>query len=290
MFFKKRDRMRAGSLYIIFLGLLIITTSLTTILLKQNKTEPVFEEEYLLPQRESEALETHKNKVYGRVAIVIDDCGSIREYEDDFLAISKEITYAILPDTERAKEFSDKANTLGIETIIHVPMEPLNVDEVIMEKRAIYLSNSGSEISDILNEFFLEFPNAKGINNHMGSAATSSEHCAENIALFCKSRGLYILDSYTVASSKLNYYSKALSVKGLKRDVFLDNTAETEAIEKQIEKLCEESIRKGFAVGIGHYQHRETFLALKKQVPLLEKKGVKLVRLSELIYDENIRN
>jgi len=59
------------------------------------------------------------------LSVIIDDFGYFDgALLDEFLALSKAITFAIIPDLAYSKEVMQKAYNQGRETIIHVPMEP----------------------------------------------------------------------------------------------------------------------------------------------------------------------
>ena len=67
-----------------------------------------------------------------------------------------------------------------------------------------------------------------------------------------------------------------------KRDVFLDNVNTREAITKQIMVLARVAHRRGYAVAIGHDRHL-TMQVIKDEIPLLEKKGFKIVSIKDLL-------
>ena len=65
-----------------------------------------------------------------------------------------------------------KAHNSGHEVLIHLPMAPLSKQP--LEKDTLRPEMSSEEIERIIRDAVSKVPNAVGLNNHMGSAMTSS--------------------------------------------------------------------------------------------------------------------
>ncbi len=74
--------------------------------------------------------------------------------------------------TRRTREMATKAHNSGHEVLIHLPMAPLSKQP--LEKDTLRPDMSSDEIERIIREAVNNVPYAVGLNNHMGSAMTSS--------------------------------------------------------------------------------------------------------------------
>lgn len=108
----------------------------------------------------------------GKLAIVIDDFGYRPSTENQVLAMPAEVSVAVLPNAPHAREMATKAHNQGHDVLIHLPMAPLSRQP--LEKDTLRPDMSADEISRIIREAVNSVPYAIGMNNHMGSAMTSS--------------------------------------------------------------------------------------------------------------------
>jgi hypothetical protein len=83
-----------------------------------------------------------------------------------------------------------------------------------------------------------------------------------------------IIDSRTARRHRLS---------ATRRDVFLDNRQDPDAIGAQLDRLAQRARRRGSALGIAH-PHPETLSVLAQELPSLAARGVRLVSVSELIH------
>ena len=68
----------------------------------------------------------------------------------------------------------------------------------------------------------------------------------------------------------------------VKRDIFIDHEKDAEHIKAQLAKARKVAERDGSAVAIGH-DREQTIKVLAEVVPAMKEKGVKFVKLSEII-------
>lgn len=218
----------------------------------------------------------------GEVGIIIDDFGYDKgPVVNGFLRLPTDITLSIIPGHEYSREIARAAYSRGFEVMIHMPMEPENYEGG--EKDFILMSNMPSrEIISRLNRAFEEIPHAAGLNNHEGSLATQNTSVMQTVLQILRDRNMYFIDSYTAPESIGYLLAEKLDMPCGKRSVFLDNQEDTTAIRGQIEELVKEARRKGRAIGIGH-EKAPTLTALQKYIPFYQARGIRFVRISELI-------
>ena len=73
-----------------------------------------------------------------------------------------------------------------------------------------------------------------------------------------------------------------MEIRSAKRDVFLDGQNSVEYIHKQLEEVADLAQNNGCGIAIGHLQPK-TIEALRRYLPQLDKRGIQLVKLSEVI-------
>lgn len=218
------------------------------------------------------------------LAIVVDDFGTINgTLLDGFLALDKAVCFAIFPDEAYTALTAEKANAQGRETIIHVPMEPLGYPSVNPGKNAIFVHYSPSEIEHIINRFIKQLPQSRGINNHMGSLATTDAEVMRTVMTTLKKHNKYFLDSRTSNVSVAYATAQKAHIGAYRNDLFLDSpdisSATMDAKIKQIISLAE---TKSNIIAITHCHSDAKLQYLKKLISRLKAAGFSLVPLSEI--------
>ena len=217
------------------------------------------------------------------ISIIIDDIGY--RIHDDLraIAIPGPLAYAIMPLSPYAHKMSHLVIKNGKLVLLHLPME-----SVIAEKNrflgpgALMLDMNKAQFLRTLNRDLSSLPEAVGVNNHMGSLLTSHTGHMEWLMHSLKRNKKFYIDSMTSRLSVAGAIARENKVPTLKRDVFLDNKLDPGYIESQFSELIRIAKQKGEAVGIGH-PHPETIEVLDRELQNLDKFGVRLVSLTELM-------
>ena len=216
----------------------------------------------------------------GRIAIVIDDWGYHLDNLEIIGQIKQPLTAAILPNLKNTQQVSQKLHKLGVEVILHLPMEPkekrrLEIDTLTMDMNR-------EQIQRILDKDLAMVGFAKGVSNHMGSKVTEDINLSGMIMFEVKKRNLYFLDSFVTGKSVCAPLAKRMKLKFARRDIFLDNQDEPGYIRNQINALKNLARIRGLAIGIGH-DRRNTLLILKELLPQLAREGYKFVFISQVV-------
>lgn len=222
-----------------------------------------------------------KKKTKGVICLVIDDFGFTKPRDlHDFFLLNENITAAIIPGTPYAKVTGKYADSLGIETIIHMPMESNENDA----KYAVSLNEKLNAVlvEDKIRFAFKEVPTALGMNNHQGSKATENLQLMKNIARTLKKMDKFYLDSFTNPESRGYITMRRFGVPVQLRQVFLDHEEEFAKIKFNLDSLAMLSKHMDIAVGIGHVKPI-TLKVLKKEIPRLESEGYHFIRLSQAV-------
>lgn len=221
------------------------------------------------------------------VALVLDDFGYTKENLDLLRAMGVPVTMAVLPNLSYSKEVCRFAEDNGMEVILHFPMEPA-VDTGSLEKETIMVDFDEVTIKRILDSDLASIDSAKGISNHMGSKATSDPRVMAIVFNELKTRDMFFLDSVTTPESAGEEAARKVGLPYARRDIFIDHDADTEHIKKQMEKVEKIAVGKGSAIAIGH-DRKGTIEILTEIIPPMKERGIKFVKLSELIEAKRVK-
>lgn len=222
-----------------------------------------------------------------RICLIIDDGGYKKgETLEHLYGFKVPVTLAIIPDVEFSKSLAEELPGHGVEVMCHMPMEGHEKGTVggaykELLKKGMGASKAQAEVEKALDGL----PNCRGLNNHMGSVATTDPELMWDVCQVLKSRNLFIIDSRTTAESVVEKVAQKAHVPVTHRDVFLDNVETPEAILKQLDQLAARAKKHGLAVGIGHFK-LVTLKTLEKAVQRLKDEGIQFVYASEVVKEE----
>ena len=216
-----------------------------------------------------------------RMAIILDDWGNNFALTALAIELHRPITLSILPHLPQSEKIAEEAFTNHLGVMLHMPMQPKNKVKGL-EPHTIRLTTSDADIVVFLDRALESVPHAEGVNNHMGSAATSDARVMKTVLSHLLSKGLFFIDSNTAPSSVAPQVAEELKIKFTKRDVFIDNDVDPEAIKKQLEKAKAIALKHGRVVVIGH-DKKVTLTVIKEMIPEIEQAGVRFVLAKDLV-------
>jgi polysaccharide deacetylase 2 family uncharacterized protein YibQ len=215
------------------------------------------------------------------MAIIIDDMGSSMQEARKLAGIGVPLTFSIIPGLHSYKEVAAFASSNGIETMIHIPMQPKGWPQRRLEANGLLVSMNDADISAHLDDFMKNIPTATGANNHMGSEFTEHRDKMQVVLEALKSKDLFFIDSMTSPRSVGKPLSGELGIKSGRRDVFLDNEQDGSYIRGQLNQAVRLARKKGASIAICH-PHPVTINTLAEMLPGLEAQGITLVPVSRL--------
>jgi uncharacterized protein len=215
----------------------------------------------------------------GDIVLIIDDLGFDGQPLDRLMALDPNVNAAILPNGTRAADFARRLNARGFEILCHLPMEPQG--SAAPGRNAILTSMSDDEIARTTRENIAAIPHARGVNNHMGSRATSDRRVMTSV-LGAIPDEMYFIDSRTSGGSVAADVAREMNVRTATRHVFLDDVATESAVRRQVAELAEAAQKRGVAIGIGH-PYAVTMRVLAEELPELRARGFRLVRASAVV-------
>jgi polysaccharide deacetylase 2 family uncharacterized protein YibQ len=216
----------------------------------------------------------------GRLAILLDDAGQRMDLVPAAVGLPKEIGIAILPFLPNSTETAVDMHDAGHEVWLHLPMEA--VGDSNPGPGALMVGMSDQELRDAVFMAINNVPHVVGVNNHMGSKATSNLRMMSWIMQELASMDLAFLDSRTTVDTVAEEAARAQGVKTGRRHVFLDNERTEEAIRAQLDEAVYRSRMEGEIIAIGHL-NEVTLAVLAEELPGLSKRGVVLARPTALL-------
>jgi uncharacterized protein len=215
------------------------------------------------------------------VAIVIDDIGYDTQIAEKLLKIDAPLTFSVLPYGPHSREIAAEARSRGHEIMLHLPMQPNEFPTVNPGPGALLSQMTSDEFIGQLEDDLAQIPGLKGVNNHMGSAISTSPERMRQIFSILKKRGLYYIDSRTTAETVARPSAELLHIPFTERDIFIDHREDEQFIRRQLQELIKRARRQGYAVGIAH-PHAITCRVLSAAIPEL-KQAVALVPASMVV-------
>ncbi len=219
-----------------------------------------------------------------KIAIILDDAGyGLSKPTLDLIKDGFPITVAILPNLSYSKETAEIVHKNGGEVMLHLPME---AKDGIKESKGVIAGGMDREnIKELVDMAISNMPYCVGVNNHMGSKATSDKAIVEPVLEVIKEKSLYFIDSLTTPKSIAYKLAKDMGLATGKRDIFIDNNDESDDVFFYLQQLIKVARKKGSAIGIGHIYKKSTISVLKRELPNLQKNGIELVPISALVKE-----
>lgn len=216
----------------------------------------------------------------GQLAIIIDDIGYSGPLGERSLNLPGDFTFAVLPQAPHGPRLARQGAALGKEIMVHNPMS--NTRNLPLDAGALASGMTYPDFIQTLKANLNALPEARGLNNHMGSQLTQEPEPMGWLMQYLSDHGYYFIDSRTTAASRAWETAQQYRVPTLKRDVFLDHERSVEGVQRQLQKAIELARTRGYATAIGH-PYPETLEVLEQITPLLAAAEVTLVPISTLL-------
>ena len=216
-----------------------------------------------------------------RLAIIIDDCGQWPTTERGFVDLSFPVTLSVLPHVRYGPAIARAADAAGKGVMLHLPMQ--TVSGRYPGPGTITTTMDDAAIRNEVSGDLAELPEARGVNNHEGSLATSDRRVMGDVADVLVRENRFWIDSRTSSASVAASVTRDRGVPTASRDVFLDNVDNEAAVETQLRLAAERARADGVAIAIGH-PRAATLLALRTLGPELMAGGIELTLASDLVH------
>lgn len=219
----------------------------------------------------------------GKLAIIIDDCGTDIKAVRTLLNLDIPFTFSILPNKDFSSDILSAINTKGRVALLHLPMEPLNRSAMSEGENTIMSDMTASQMADLTMKHLRGLYGVVGVNNHQGSKVTANREQMKTILTVLKSEGMFFLDSKTNSETVARDVAREMGVKTCMNDKFLDNSTEVEAIREEVYKVMEMAEQNGSAIAICHARPH-TVKMWQKYLNEFKATGITFVPVTDLLY------
>ena len=220
-------------------------------------------------------------EVLGTLYLILDDAGNSLQPLPVFLEFPGPLAVAVLPQLPYSVESAARTAAAGKEIMLHLPMEA--VGGANPGPGALMMGMSDREILRVIDENLGSVPGAIGVNNHMGSLATSDRRIMEIVLADLQRRDLFFIDSRTTVETVAKPVAGYLQTPFAERHVFLDNERSRDAILTAVRGALELAHRQAQVVMIGHATVPELAAVLNEIYPILRAHGYQFGLVSELV-------
>lgn len=217
-----------------------------------------------------------------KIAIILDDAGNNLGLAEDVLELPFEVTLSVIPFTPFDKETADLVRRYKKELFLHLPMEPKSYPDTDPGKGAILLNTPESLVEIIVKKDIERLGKIDGSNNHMGSALTESSVKMQHVFKYLKVYTDTFVDSHTSKNSIAYDLCKKYMAYCGKNRIFIDNMNDYEYIKSKIDAGVKILNTDDSLIMIGHLKP-VTVEVIKKYIPELVKKGIKLTTIKEVL-------
>lgn len=214
-----------------------------------------------------------------KLAIVIDDIGYRQKEDSDIYALPNTVSVAIIPVAPYATARAKQAFEQKRDILIHLPMQPQN-SRVPIEAGGLTVGMDEQTVSDIIQAAVRQVPYAIGLNNHMGSKATTDKPTMAHLMKALAREKLFFLDSKTAAHSVAYQTAEQFGVTALERHLFLDASDEWVDVQRQFNAALDYARKHGTAIIIGH-PRKHSVAVLQKGIAELPS-DIELVGIGQL--------
>ncbi len=218
------------------------------------------------------------------LAIVVDDFGSVAdETLQKWLDLPTEISFAIVSRLKHSEETMNRAHAQGRESLVHVPMEPIGYPRQNPGDDPILLQMDQTQVEKTVLRHINALPLCAGINNHMGSLATTDHDIMAWVMGVLKKKGKSFLDSRTSNVSIAYQAAQKARIPAYRNDLFLDSPDISDAnLETKLRQVQELGQRKNTVVVITHCHNVDKLEYLKTFISRAQAAGFTLIPLSQV--------
>ncbi|MDX9813439.1 MAG: divergent polysaccharide deacetylase family protein [Sulfurimonas sp.] len=243
--------------------------------LKQK--EPIVDAKHELDAGAVEPIKKEKSLIKTKpiLAIIIDDV-STKSQVDRIKSTGLTLNMSFLPPSKQRPSSHLLAQKEPF-YMVHLPMEALHFNAE--EPHTLRVSDSKEMVYKRVQKIKELFPQVKYINNHTGSKFTSDKKAVQRLYDAFEAQGINLIDSRTIASSKIEEVMHEHGKKYVGRDIFLDHEQDKNYVKNQIKLAIKFAKNHGSAIAIGH-PHKNTIEALKESKKLFDE--VELVQIDRL--------
>jgi len=191
------------------------------------------------------------------------------------------VTLAFDPYADDLKNAFNQARTLGHETLLGLPMEPLDYPRQDPGPYTLLTSLDAKENVRRLDWVLSRVAGYVGVANIRGARFTGSRTDLLPVLEEIRKRGLMFVDGRPAEQSAADSLSEPMALPRVASDRRLDADVTRETIDRRLSELEDVARRRGTALGVG-YLYPVTIERVAAWAKTLEQKGLVLAPVSAL--------
>lgn len=224
-----------------------------------------------------------------RIAVVLVGLGLSRELtERAMTALPGAISLSFSPYSRNLEAMMTRARRAGHETLIDLPMEPLDFPRDDPGPSTLLTSLSLVDNLNRLEWVLGRTPGYVGVTATMGSQFTTVEDALMPVLEVLKERGLMFVDSRATSRSIATELASSIQLPRAFNNAFVDMTPSISSIDRSLASLEAIARQQGYAVGIAR-PLPVTFDRLERWSRTLDGKGLALAPVSAIADRQRLR-
>ncbi len=220
-----------------------------------------------------------------KISIIVTNLGISDKKTAMALTLSGKISLAFSPYSSKLDDWITKSRNIGHETLLTLPMEPVNFPKNDPGPFALLSTLTDKENIARLEWVLTRTTGYIGLINFMGSRFSSNKILISNIFKALRDRGLAYIDTKEGVLNSTQKVADEMSVANISADIIIDETLSYDSIIENMARLEKIARKKGIAVAIAR-PYPITIDQLKIWTRSLDEKGFALTPISAVIADK----
>lgn len=224
-----------------------------------------------------------------RISIIIVGMGlSESSTQNSINLLPSDISLAFSPYGQNIPRWTEEARQNGHETLLMVPMEPLDFPVNDPGPHTLMGNLPANENLDRLYYILSRMQGYVGVVNDMGSKFTADPDAIAPIMQDLQRRGLIFVDARTSRSTIAAASAREFGVPRALNDRYIDNDVSAAQIDRYLRELENIALRSGSAVGIAR-PYPITIERLVSWAAELHSRGIELAPITALSNRQAVR-
>lgn len=241
-----------------------------------------------VPPQTSGAALVMPNGSTAYIAIILTDAGlSDKATQRALQSLPGEVTMAFSPYSPRLKFWLEQAKADGHETLLLLPMEPLNYPKDDPGPLALLSRKSETDNAATLQSL-LALGDAQGAMNFMGSRFLGDRRNMIPTLAKIRQNGMFFIENPSMAGlQSAATFAQEAGTSYLSADVQIDVQPHPQMIRQQLFQLEKIAQEKGFAIGVAA-PYPVTLDILPQWLESLQGRGFLLTSPGDLLHNKSL--
>lgn len=184
-----------------------------------------------------------------RIALIINDLGMLGIQTEAAITAPSAVTLAFSPYGRNLETWIDQARQAGHETLIMLPMEPLDYPRDDPGPLALLTNLSTSDNAERLDRIIAEAGQSVGIIGQAGSQFLNEPDALEPVMATLADAGFLYVDT-NLSDDRVGQIAESLGLPSLEIDLVVTDPAFRGAIDQRLLELETIARERGYAVGL----------------------------------------